>query len=516
MFITRAISVTNFFVASSALAFQVGVLYPWHKQLDEDFEELKKEHLRVLGTIQGAAQNATAEKRQGIRETLSSLGRWSFMIGHSPASPPSPPSLVATPEIHQHIPKPSIVKSLNTSHDMTLYSRYALAGAVCCSFTHAILTPIDIVKTRIQVDPVVYNHGISGGLRQVVATEGAGALSTGLGPTVAGYFLQGAFKFGGYEFLKTRAIDTFGYETARDNRYAIYLGASALAEIAGDLVLCPFEAVRIRLVSQPGFGRGLSDGLVGIVRQEGIRGLYCGLGPIMLKQVPYTMATFVVYEHALEQAYKWVDKSTVSSSTVTGINLGSGLIAGIAATLVSQPADTILSKINKEKGAAGEGTIRRLWKIASETGLRGSYAGVGARLVMVGGMTAIQFAIYGDVKKDSCAPGVAGSSRPHLRRHDEGVGLNPDFGRTYKRCIGRFLATGFLAELVGLGEYTTPDVQGHQTSRFRLRDKQHALIIALIRDGEPVAFSVSGVLPIATFVYVEGSDNVQQHHLVGK
>ncbi|GAP91554.1 putative phosphate transport protein MIR1 [Rosellinia necatrix] len=406
MFVTRAISVTNFFVASSALAFQVGVLYPWHKQLDEDFEALKKEHLRVLGAIKGAAEDAGAEKREGFRDTLSRLGRWSLMIGRPSASPPS---LVAVAEVPQHIPhhipKPSIAKSWTTTHDVALYSRYALAGAVCCSFTHAILTPIDIVKTRIQVDPVAYNHGVSGGLRQVVAREGAGALTTGLGPTVAGYFLQGAFKFGGYEFFKARAIDAFGYDTARDNRYAIYLGASALAEMAGDVVLCPFEAVRIRLVSQPGFGRGLADGFAKIVRQEGIRGLYCGLGPIMLKQVPYTMATFVVYEHALEQAYKWVDKSTVSGVGITGINLGAGLIAGIAATLVSQPADTILSKINKEKGEAGEGTIRRLWKIASETGLRGSYAGVGARLVMVGGMSAIQFAIYGDVKKALGATG---------------------------------------------------------------------------------------------------------------
>lgn len=36
-----------------------------------------------------------------------------------------------------------------------------------------------------------------GGFRQVVAKEGAGALLTGFGPTAAGYFLQGAFKFGG-------------------------------------------------------------------------------------------------------------------------------------------------------------------------------------------------------------------------------------------------------------------------------------------------------------------------------
>lgn len=46
-----------------------------------------------------------------------------------------------------------------------------------------------------------------GGFRQVVQTEGAGALLTGFGPTAAGYFLQGAFKFGGYELFKQQAIN---------------------------------------------------------------------------------------------------------------------------------------------------------------------------------------------------------------------------------------------------------------------------------------------------------------------
>ncbi|KAJ5970384.1 uncharacterized protein N7479_000302 [Penicillium vulpinum] len=51
MWITRGISLVNFGVASSALAFQVFVLYPWHNQLDDEFKALKKEHLRVLRQI---------------------------------------------------------------------------------------------------------------------------------------------------------------------------------------------------------------------------------------------------------------------------------------------------------------------------------------------------------------------------------------------------------------------------------------------------------------------------------
>ena len=73
---------------------------------------------------------------------------------------------------------------------------------MCCSITHGAACPIDVVKTRIQLDPVTYNQGLIGGFRQVIAAEGAGALATGLVPTAGGYFVQGWFKFGGFEFFK--------------------------------------------------------------------------------------------------------------------------------------------------------------------------------------------------------------------------------------------------------------------------------------------------------------------------
>ena len=114
-------------------------------------------------------------------------------------------------------------------------------------------------------------------------------------------------------------------------------------------------------------------------------------------RIPYTMSKFVVYEKAAETVYSFYPKSQMSDSMQTVTNLGSGLTAGFAAAIVSQPADTMLSKINKTKGAPGEGTTSRLIKIAKELGIRGSYTGIGARLFMVGTLTAFQFAIYGDV-----------------------------------------------------------------------------------------------------------------------
>ncbi|KAJ2955863.1 hypothetical protein NQZ79_g8193 [Umbelopsis isabellina] len=283
-----------------------------------------------------------------------------------------------------------------------LYARFAFAGAVCCSITHGAMTPVDVVKTRIQLSPEIYNKGMIGGFRQVIQAEGAGALLTGFGPTAAGYFLQGAFKFGGYEFWKKTAIDVVGIDNAVQNRTAIYLGASAIAEFFADVALCPLEATRIRLVSQPTFANGLLGGFSRILKEEGVlRGFYSGFGPILFKQVPYTMAKFVVYEKAAEAIYKSIGtpKEMLSNGTVTAVNLGSGIIAGTCAAIISQPADTLLSKINKQKGVEGQSITSRLVTMAGQLGVKGLFTGLGPRIVMVATLTAGQFAIYGDIKR---------------------------------------------------------------------------------------------------------------------
>ena len=157
---------------------------------------------------------------------------------------------------------------------------------------------ISSVKTRIQLDPVTYNKGMIGGFRQVIKNEGYGALATGFGPTAAGYFLQGAFKFGGYELFKQQCINYLGYETASNNRTAVYLASSALAEFFADIALCPLEATRIRLVSQPEFASGLLSGFGKIYKQEGIGAFYSGFGPILFKQYVRNFAPLGTFTNA--------------------------------------------------------------------------------------------------------------------------------------------------------------------------------------------------------------------------
>ena len=84
--------------------------------------------------------------------------------------------------------------------------------------------------------------------RQVIAKEGAGALLTGFGPTALGYALQGAFKFGGYEFWKKQAVDYVGFENAQNNRQLIYLGASAIAEFFADILWFVVDTLGLKIV----------------------------------------------------------------------------------------------------------------------------------------------------------------------------------------------------------------------------------------------------------------------------
>merc|ERR1719181_2300123 len=253
-----------------------------------------------------------------------------------------------------------------------------------------------------------------GGFRTVIAEEGVMALSTGLGATAVGYFIQGWFKFGGVELIKIKAAESLGEQKAWDNRTSIYLGAAAGAEFVADCFLCPLEACRIRSVSDPSFAPSLAGVAGRLIKEEGVlRGFYSGFGPILFKQIPYTMAKFAVQGLCAEKIYAGMGKSPKECSGVmnTSVSLASGTVAGVVAAIISHPADTLLSKVNK-KGAGGDGSIvARMMNISKEMGVVNlCMTGLGARCVMIGTLTALQFGIFDTVLR------TLGASKFHF--HD--------------------------------------------------------------------------------------------------
>merc|ERR1712232_1056797 len=253
-----------------------------------------------------------------------------------------------------------------------------------------------------------------GTYKDVVKNEGRAALITGWLPTFQGYFVQGWFKFGGVEIMKTRFAMMMSEQDAFKNRDFITLGGSAVAEFVADIFLCPYEACRIRSVSDPGYANGMMAVGKKLVGEMGVvNGLYSGFGPMLFKQIPYTMAKFSVQQKVAEKIYNALGKepSQMSKGGVLTVSLGSGVIAGVAAATISQPADGLLSKVNK-KGAGGEGSMMvRLGRIAKETGfVRLCTQGLFARWIHVGLITAGQFAVV-----DACMMAV-GAQRFHF--HD--------------------------------------------------------------------------------------------------
>merc|ERR1712139_113532 len=89
------------------------------------------------------------------------------------------------------------------------------------------------------------------------------------------------------------------------------------------------------------------------------------------------------------------DRNTLSRGSKLAVSLTSGVIAGVAAAIISHPADTLLSKINKA-GAGGEGTMFvRLGRLAGEMGFaKLALVGLPARCVMIGSITAGQFGVF--------------------------------------------------------------------------------------------------------------------------
>merc|ERR1719352_1791838 len=289
-------------------------------------------------------------------------------------------ALLANPEKAERkgIGIPSVLEKVKVAapqkldYGLDYYLKGALAGGICCGITHGAVCPIDVVKTRIQLQPDVYNKGMIGGFRQVIAAEGVGALATGLGPTVFGYFIQGWFKFGGVEFFKIQFVKALGEQKGWDNRNNIYLASAAMAEFIADIFLCPLEATRIKLVANPSFASSMPGAMSKIVAEEGV-------------------------------------PKGCSSGTNISVSLGSGVVAGVVAAIISHPADTLLSKINKP-GAGGEGsTVTRLGRIAAETGyVKLCTQGLAARCFMIGTLTAGQFGIFDSVMN------VLGASKFHF------------------------------------------------------------------------------------------------------
>lgn len=273
------------------------------------------------------------------------------------------------------------------------YLLCGFGGILSCGITHTAVVPLDLIKCRIQVNPAKY-RGVFSAFSLTVKEEGFGALSKGWAPTAIGYSLQGLGKFGFYEVFKVVYSGLLGEELSYQWRTSLYLAASASAEFFADILLAPMEATKVRIQTMPGCPPQLSKVAPSIYSQEGLRGFYKGLPPLWMRQIPYTMMKFACFERTVELLYKHVVPKPRSECTKPEqllVTFVAGYIAGVFCALVSHPADSVVSKLNQQKGSTAV-------DIAKQLGWKGLWKGLTPRIIMIGTLTALQWFIYDSVK----------------------------------------------------------------------------------------------------------------------
>jgi solute carrier family 25 phosphate transporter 3 len=257
------------------------------------------------------------------------------------------------------------------------------------------VTPLDLVKTRRQVDSKLYKSNFQAwGL--IGRAEGVRGIFTGWSPTFFGYSAQGAFKYGWYEYFKKTYSDLAGPENSYKYKTGLYLAASASAEFLADIALCPFESVKVRMQTTiPPAYTGTLDGIRKITAAEGVGGLYKGLYPLWGRQIPYTMMKFASFETIVEKIYDRLpgQKSDYSKAAQTGVSFVGGYLAGILCAIVSHPADVLVSKLNANR-APGEAFGAAVGRNYREIGFKGLWNGLPVRIVMIGTLTGLQWMIY--------------------------------------------------------------------------------------------------------------------------
>ncbi|KAJ5902494.1 hypothetical protein N7495_003022 [Penicillium taxi] len=197
---------------------------------------------------------------------------------------------------------------------MLTSSDYFLASGTAApnlgAFTSIITNPIWVIKTRMLSTgsrvPGAY-PSFSAGAKQIYLKEGIPGFYRGLFPALFGVS-HGALQFMAYESLKkmrSRSLDNehgHGADTANiETRLGNldFLALSGLSKLFAGCVTYPYQVIRSRLQSYEAQAlyRGAADAIFKIWQREGLPGFYKGLGPNLLRVLPSTWMTFLVYEN---------------------------------------------------------------------------------------------------------------------------------------------------------------------------------------------------------------------------
>jgi len=258
--------------------------------------------------------------------------------------------------------------------------REYLSGSLASSFTAALFNPLEVVKTRLQLQDMtgwrrIYTCGFLDALRVIAKEEGLLLLwSHGLTTIVARDFLYSGFRTGMYPTVRSLVA---GSRTPEETLLVHKIAAGAICGGVGSAIANPLDVVRVRMIAEGGLvdpatgklSTGMRAGcqprwstsascLLDAVRKEGVtRGLWLrGLGPSVSRAALLTAAQMSTYDHTkvLAKRHSLLHEGLALHCVAAGIS-------GFAAQVACNPADVLKSRIMSMRATGAPTTA---WSVA--------------------------------------------------------------------------------------------------------------------------------------------------------
>ncbi|KAM4531032.1 mitochondrial glycine transporter A-like isoform 1-T2 [Odontesthes bonariensis] len=261
-----------------------------------------------------------------------------------------------------------------------------MCGSLSGTCSTLLFQPLDLVKTRLQTlqsgaQPGSARVGMMSVLLSVVRTEKLLGLWKGVSPSFVRTIPGVGLYFSTYYSLKQHFFE----DSIPGAVHAVLLGGGARA-VAG-VVMLPVTVIKTRFECGRYSYASVSGALRSVFQTEGPAALFSGLMATLLRDVPFSGIYVMLYS----QTKASLPKEIRESPSAPLANFSCGILAGVLASLITQPADVVKTHVQVNPQT---GTTEAIRNVYVEHGLRGFFRGAVPRSLRRTMMAAMAWTVY--------------------------------------------------------------------------------------------------------------------------
>ncbi|KAG6615077.1 Mitochondrial Carrier (MC) Family [Phytophthora cinnamomi] len=270
-----------------------------------------------------------------------------------------------------------------------------LAGMAGGVAEACILQPLDVTKTRLQLDRAGQYKGMINCGSTIYKQEGGLALYKGLTPFVTNMVLKYALRFGSFAWFKEQIAGGKDKPITPTINFTAGLLAGCIESV---IIVTPFEVIKTRMQKEVGVGRfsGPVDCTRHIVRNEGVRALWKGNIPTMARQGSNQAFNFMAF--AWLNHHVWDKQDGDGKTLPTYATFINGLIAGSLGPMFNTPMDVLKTRLMAQETVPGQelkykGFFDAMKVISKEEGVGALWKGLLPRLTRMAPGQAITWSV---------------------------------------------------------------------------------------------------------------------------